>query len=84
MHEKQAIVSNGKQNSPELPKVIMIEMFTPDEFHDHLKNLLPYNLYLHINIISLSSHIDQLKNLIGLINLKKLSQKIVVISVSVD
>ena len=84
MHEKQAIVPNGKQNSPELPKVIMIEMFTPDEFHDHLKNLLPYNLYLHINIISLPSHIDQLKNLIGLINLKKLSQKIVVISVSVD
>ena len=39
------------------------EIFTPDEFHNHLKTLLPSNLYIHMNI-SLSYHIDDLKSLI--------------------
>ena len=40
------------------------EIFTPDEFHNHLKTLLPSNLNLHMNISSLPYHIDDLKSLI--------------------
>ena len=65
IQENQVIFPNDKQSS-----VTTKEVFTPDEFHNHLKTLLPSNLYLHMNISSLSYHINDLKSLIT-----KLSQK---------
>ena len=59
MQENQMISSNDKQSS-----VTANEIFFPDEFHNHLKTLLPSNLYLHVNISSLPHHIDDLKSLI--------------------
>ena len=56
--ENQVIFPNDKQSS-----VTTNEIFTTHEFHIHLKNLLPGNLYLNMNI-SLSYHIDGLKSLI--------------------
>ena len=53
------IFPNGKQSS-----VTTNEIFTADNFHKHLKALLPSNLYLHIKISSLSYHIDNLNSLI--------------------
>ena len=59
IQENQVIFPNDKQSS-----VTTKEVFTPDEFHNHLKTLLPSNLYLHMNISSQSYHIDDLKSLI--------------------
>ena len=59
IQENQVIVPNTKQRS-----VTTNEIFTPDEFHNHLKTILPPNLYLHMNISSLSYHFDDLKSLI--------------------
>ena len=44
--------------------VTTIKIFTPDKMQNYLKTLLPSNLYLHMNISSLSYHIDDLKSLI--------------------
>ena len=57
IQENQVIFPNDKQSS-----VTTNEIFTPDEFHDHLKTLLPSNLYVHLKISSLSYHIDDLKS----------------------
>ena len=57
--ENQVIFLIDKQGS-----VTTNEIFTPDEFHNYLKTLLPSNLYLHMNILSLSYNIDDLKSLI--------------------
>ena len=51
--ENQVSFPNDKQSS-----VTANEIFTPDEFHNHLKTLLPSNLYLHMNILSLPYHIE--------------------------
>ena len=59
IRENQVIFPNDKQSSVTINKI-----FTPDEFHNHLKTLLPSNLYLHMNISSLSCCIDDLKSLI--------------------
>ena len=56
--ENQVIFPNDKQSS-----VTTNEIFTTDEFHIHLKTLLPYNLQLNMNI-SLPYHTDDLKSLI--------------------
>ena len=40
--------------------VTTIKIFTPDKMQNYLKTLLPSNLYLHMNISSLSYHIDDL------------------------
>ena len=59
IQENQVIFTNDKKNS-----VTTNEIFTPDEFHYHLKASLPSNLYLHMNISSLSYYIDDLKSFI--------------------
>ena len=59
IRENQVIFPNDKQSSVTINKI-----FTPDEFHNHLKTLLPSNLYLHMNISSLPCRIDDLKSLI--------------------
>ena len=59
IQENQEIFPNDKQSS-----VTANEIFTPNEFHNPLKTLLLSNLYLHMNISSLSYHIDGLKSLI--------------------
>ena len=59
IQENQVIFCNDKQSS-----VTTNEIYTPHEFHNHLKTLLPSNLYLHMNISSLSYHIDDRKSLI--------------------
>ena len=56
--ENQIIFPTDKQSF-----VTAKEIFTPDEFYNHLKTLLPSNLYLHMNI-SLPYHSDDLKSLI--------------------
>ena len=56
IQENQVIFYNDKQSS-----VTTNDIFTPDEFHNYLKTLLPSNLYLHMNISSLSYDIDDLK-----------------------
>ena len=53
------IFPNDKQSS-----FTTNETSTPDEFHNHLKTLLPSNLYLHLNISSLPYPNDDLKSLI--------------------
>lgn len=57
--ENQVTFPNEKQSS-----VTTNEILTPDEFHSHLETLLPSNLCLHMNISSMSYHIDDLKSLI--------------------
>ena len=59
IQENQVIFPNDKKNS-----VTTNEIFTLDEFHYHLKASLPSNLYLHMNISSLSYYIDDLKSFI--------------------
>ena len=59
MQENQVIFLNEKQST-----VTTCEIFTPDKFRNHLKTLLPSNLCLHMNILSLSYHINNLKSLI--------------------
>ena len=56
IQENHVIFYNDKQSS-----VTTNDIFTPDEFHNYLKTLLPSNLYLHMNISSLSYDIDDLK-----------------------
>ena len=59
IQENQVIFPNEKQSS-----LTANEIFTPDKFRNHLKTLLPSNLYLPMNISLLSYHIDNLKSLI--------------------
>ena len=59
MQEIRVIFPNEQQSS-----VTANEIFTLNEFHNHLKTLPPINLYIHLNILSLSYYIDNLKALI--------------------